>query len=280
MYGIDSLAVSESSKRLINIRDANRDYQTAFWLEDGKSLTVIRPDGSRVTETCKYIEPYHFYFGTTCYHIDQFAELVSRNNMRLEPEEYVTDLSLYNKYYMDRTLHDSAGKLIPYRSLIMKELPSRDTQVIGICPDAQIGRQVAFWDGTKDLAKESGTTFYSIAQAKEELLPSLELTIHEQKVLLAIFDEAEKLIPRISPLDYDAIPADYKSTYSNFNGDHPEWEGKRCAFLPGHGTTLFIEGVSFIIDPDVKPTLKARVKAAEKKTETTQAHREEPTQER
>lgn len=34
-------------------------------------------------------------------------------------------------------------------------------------------------------------------------------------------------------------------------GDHPEWKGRRVAFLPGHGTTLFIEGVSFeIVDKE------------------------------
>ena len=36
-------------------------------------------------------------------------------------------------------------------------------------------------------------------------------------------------------------------------GDHPEWLGKWTSFLPGHGTTLFIEGVSFEIVEEVTP---------------------------
>lgn len=36
--------------------------------------------------------------------------------------------------------------------------------------------------------------------------------------------------------------------YESCSGyDYPEWKGRRVAFLPGHGTTLFIEGVSFEI---------------------------------
>lgn len=39
----------------------------------------------------------------------------------------------------------------------------------------------------------------------------------------------------------------------NYDGKHPEWKGRRVAFLPGHGTTLFIEGVSFEIVEEVTP---------------------------
>lgn len=53
----------------------------------------------------------------------------------------------------------------------------------------------------------------------------------------------------ISKADFDRIGADYKGVYMDYDGKHPEWRGRRVAFLPGHGTTLFIEGVSFeIID--------------------------------
>lgn len=47
--------------------------------------------------------------------------------------------------------------------------------------------------------------------------------------------------------NYNAIPSDYRGLYSDYDGKHPEWKGKRTAFLPGHGTTLFIEGISFEI---------------------------------
>ena len=47
---------------------------------------------------------------------------------------------------------------------------------------------------------------------------------------------------RITKEEYDRIGNDYKSTYQDYQGNHPEWVGRRCAFLPGYGTILFIEG--------------------------------------
>ena len=52
---------------------------------------------------------------------------------------------------------------------------------------------------------------------------------------------------RITQQEYDRIPADYKGVFIDYNDQHPEWKGRRVAFLPGHGTVLFIEGVSFEI---------------------------------
>ena len=52
---------------------------------------------------------------------------------------------------------------------------------------------------------------------------------------------------KITKKEWDAIPEDYKGTWMAYNGEHPEWKGKSTAFLHGHGTTLFIEGVSFEI---------------------------------
>ena len=51
----------------------------------------------------------------------------------------------------------------------------------------------------------------------------------------------------ISKAEFNKISKDYRSTYSDYDGKHPEWKGRRTAFLPGYGTTLFIEGVSFEI---------------------------------
>lgn len=51
----------------------------------------------------------------------------------------------------------------------------------------------------------------------------------------------------ITKSEFDKIGEDYKGVYMDFYGDHPEWKGRRTAFLPGYGTTLFIEGVSFEI---------------------------------
>jgi hypothetical protein len=52
----------------------------------------------------------------------------------------------------------------------------------------------------------------------------------------------------ISKKDFDAIDRDYKFRFVDYQGTHPERKGRWCAFLPGHGTTLFIEGVHFVID--------------------------------
>jgi len=52
----------------------------------------------------------------------------------------------------------------------------------------------------------------------------------------------------ITKAQYAAIPNDYKGRYMDFDGKHPEWAGRRTAFLPGYETTLFIEGVSFEIN--------------------------------
>lgn len=58
---------------------------------------------------------------------------------------------------------------------------------------------------------------------------------------------------QITKAQYDRICPDYKGRYMDYHKDHPEWKGRRVAFLPGFGTTLFIEGVSFEIVDDKKP---------------------------
>ena len=54
----------------------------------------------------------------------------------------------------------------------------------------------------------------------------------------------------ISKADFDRISADYKGVYIDYHGTHPKRKGRRVAFLPGHGTTLYTEGIHFIIDDD------------------------------
>lgn len=60
----------------------------------------------------------------------------------------------------------------------------------------------------------------------------------------------EKSMRIISKADFDRIGADYKGTFADYHGTHPEWKGRRTAFLPGEGTTLFIEGVHFLVEDD------------------------------
>lgn len=54
----------------------------------------------------------------------------------------------------------------------------------------------------------------------------------------------------ISKKEFDSIPSDYKSTYLDYEGLHPQRTGRRVAFLPGHGSTLFVEGINFVVDGD------------------------------
>ena len=58
---------------------------------------------------------------------------------------------------------------------------------------------------------------------------------------------------RITKAEFDRIGNDYKGVWMDYMGDHPEWKGRKVAFLPGHGTTLFIEGVSFEIVDETSP---------------------------
>lgn len=54
----------------------------------------------------------------------------------------------------------------------------------------------------------------------------------------------------ISKAEWDRIGEDYKGTFSDFQGTAPYHKGRRCAFLPGEGTTLFLEGVHFLVKDD------------------------------
>lgn len=54
----------------------------------------------------------------------------------------------------------------------------------------------------------------------------------------------------ISKADFDRIGTDYKGVYMDYQGVFPKRKGRRVAFLPGHGTTLYTEGIHFIVDGD------------------------------
>ena len=60
---------------------------------------------------------------------------------------------------------------------------------------------------------------------------------------------------QITRSQFLAIPKAYRGVYSDVQGVHPEWKGRRTAFLPGHGTTLFIEGVSFEIVDEMRKSI-------------------------
>ena len=54
----------------------------------------------------------------------------------------------------------------------------------------------------------------------------------------------------ISKEEFDGIGKDYKGIYEDYQEIFPMRKGRRTAFLPGHGTTLYTEGVHFIVDGD------------------------------
>ena len=54
----------------------------------------------------------------------------------------------------------------------------------------------------------------------------------------------------ISKEEFDRIHDGYKGIFEDTQGTHPEWKGRRTAFLPGEGTTLSIEGIHFLVDGD------------------------------
>lgn len=56
----------------------------------------------------------------------------------------------------------------------------------------------------------------------------------------------------ISKEQYDRIGADYKGVYQDYQGAFPQRKGRRTAFLPGHGTTLFTEGIHFLVEGDYR----------------------------
>lgn len=54
----------------------------------------------------------------------------------------------------------------------------------------------------------------------------------------------------ISKKVFDRIPQDYKGIWGAYNGEKPEWKGRRTAFLPGEGTNLSVEGVHFLVEDE------------------------------
>ena len=58
----------------------------------------------------------------------------------------------------------------------------------------------------------------------------------------------------ITKAEWDAIPADYKSEYRSYWGDHPEWIGRKVVMStcvthnPDEVCSLLVEGVHFVIE--------------------------------
>ena len=105
--------------KIITIRGKN--YKDLFHVPDGANMTVRYPDGREHTAPCKYLDNYHFLWGSFTFHIDQFAEWITQRGAIAEPDTFVTDPKAYPKKYMDRELKDKDGKIIPYREFFRKD---------------------------------------------------------------------------------------------------------------------------------------------------------------
>jgi len=254
MILIDKDIAREQGKNFIPFPDADNNYEPMFYVEDGKELTLRLYDGEEITRKCTYIDSHHFYFGSNCYHIDQFAELCALNRNTAFSKEQITDLSVFHKQYINRELKDKDGNCIPYRGLIGwdKDRYGHPRMILSICPEADSAQQVALSQivETNPVDKAFVRELSSIPHVWSIILPRLKLTDHEFNLVSAVFEENNREVEHISKREWDSIPNDYKGKYTDLDGKHPDWAGRNTGFLPGHGTKLFIEGVSFVIDQD------------------------------
>lgn len=247
------------AKRMIRFPDSETS-QDLFVLADGAKLLF---HDSHLNEDkavrCSYIDPTHFSFGNSVFHIHQFAEVMLGNGHSYEPLNFVTDLSVYDKKYFDRDLLDAEGKRIPYVVMVGSERGHYNdvTKGIAFCPQASEERQVCVFSFSPDGGQWK--RFYSADALLHEIHSNgnvalesgngyIPLAPYEKSLLIATVNEHCRQMPHLPLREYENIPKDYRGTYQDYSGDHPDWKGRRTAFLDEHGTTLFIEGISFIID--------------------------------
>lgn len=252
--------------RLIPIRNVDRNYEAEFYIREGDSLILLDGTNRSRRLECEYIDPYHFSCGSSCFHVDEFAEMLKKTGKTVQPCGYETNLDAYRKIYVDRDLKDEAGKAVPYRAILSIGQESRYGRPEGfvtVCTQAEKNRQFCLY--TKD--KETGKPireYHSIRDALANVLPMLDVPKGHLLTLQAVLLANDPFKEKISEAEYAKIGKDYKGVYEDYDGKHPEWKGRKTAFLPGHGTTLFIEGVSFEI---VKgPTLSDKIHSAESRT--------------
>lgn len=267
MLSLNYAALDSGDKKYIRFPDPNT-YQDMFLLEDGKKLLFHDSyDHTDRAVTCKYIDPYHFYFGSTVFHIHQFAELMQRNGHTYDPLNYVTDFTPYLAIIADRDLKDEDGKHIRYHVLAVEGNDPYHSAGVAFCPEAPEDRQIFVYNhgyeshsrfcSCADLLAEAFDNGKLLSESSDmgtgiaipgDNVGQLILTPHEHDLIIAAIKEHTHNMPHITQAEYDAIGNDYKGPYHDYYGDHHGWKGRRTAFLPGYGTKLFIEGISFVID--------------------------------
>ena len=297
MLSLNYDALENGDKKYIRFLDPNT-YQDMFLLEDGKKLLFHDSyDHTDKAVTCKYIDPYHFYFGSNVFHIDQFAEVMHRNGHTYDPLNYVTDFTPYHAIIADRSLKDADDNFIRYHVLAVQGKDPFHSAGIAFCPEAAENRQIYVYNrgnefhsrfcSCKDLLNEAFEGGKLLSEASDRgagiSIPGdnagkLFLTPHEHDLIIAAINEHTGKMPHITQAEYDAIGSDYKGPYHDYHEDHPGWKGRRTAMLPGHGTKLFIEGISFVIDEG--KSLDKQISSAKTRAGTPSAEQPAPTQER
>ena len=297
MLSLNYDALENGDKKYIRFLDPNT-YQDMFLLEDGKKLLFHDSyDHTDKAVTCKYIDPYHFYFGSNVFHIDQFAEVMHRNGHTYDPLNYVTDFTPYHAIIADRSLKDADDNFIRYHVLAVQGKDPFHSAGIAFCPEAAENRQIYVYNrgnefhsrfcSCKDLLNEAFESGKLLSEASDRgagiSIPGdnagkLILTPHEHDLIIAAINEHTGKMPHITQAEYDAIGSDYKGPYHDYHEDHPGWKSRRTAMLPGHGTKLFIEGISFVIDEG--RSLDKQISSAKTRAGTPSAEQPAPTQER
>ena len=297
MLSLNYDALESGDKKYIRFLDPNT-YQDMFLLEDGKKLLFHDSyDHTDKAVTCKYIDPYHFYFRSSVFHIDQFAEVMHRNGHTYDPLNYVTDFTPYHAIIADRSLKDADDNFIRYHVLAVQGKDPFHSAGIAFCPEAAENRQIYVYNrgnefhsrfcSCKDLLNEAFEGGKLLSEASDRgagiSIPGdnagkLFLTPHEHDLIIAAINEHTGKMPHITQAEYDAIGSDYKGPYHDYHEDHPGWKSRRTAMLPGHGTKLFIEGISFVIDEG--KSLDKQISSAKTRAGTPSAEQPAPTQER
>lgn len=297
MLSLNYDALENGDKKYIRFLDPNT-YQDMFLLEDGKKLLFHDSyDHTDKAVTCKYIDPYHFYFRSSVFHIDQFTEVMHRNGHTYDPLNYVTDFNPYHAIIADRNLKDEDGKHIRYHVLSVQGKDPYHSAGIAFCPEAAEDRQIYVYNrgddfhsrfcSCKELLSEAFEGGKLLSESSDRgkgiAIPGtdgecLNLTANEHDLIIAIINEHIRNMPHITQAEYDAIGNDYKGPYHDYHEDHPGWKGRRTAMLPGHGTKLFIEGISFVIDEG--RSLDKQISGAKARAGVPAAEQSAPSQER
>ena len=153
------------------IRFPNAEWQREgphplFYLPDGENILVNNNySGSTRRIHCERIGLHHMRANGEIYHIDQFAELMAKRQEAYYPEKPVADFSLFCPKYLDRSLKDPEGNLVPYRMLWAnnatlfgagtwkdREMSPKEMRAVLINPMAVHDRQGCIMDGDHSLS--------------------------------------------------------------------------------------------------------------------------------